>query len=130
MANHRVCRVCWQCGSAEYEVRRSAASLTHDRECKQCKTWYSPPTPLWIKAVRVIAGGLLLVSGLSGCILPLFLTLQGETILEVAGIAASAVWLAFGIGLLIRGIGDLREQVTEPIDFSRYSNNSDTSTEN
>ncbi len=127
MAHHRVCRACWHCGSDQYHVRSTAFSFTHDRECKQCSVWYSPPTPKWVKVTRLVVGGLLTANGFLGvyfAVVLIFFTHSNEWKFVLLDFFASGILLFFGIRFFKRGIADLGEEVTEPIDFDRYARES------
>src|SRR3954469_7070788 len=55
---YAVSTVCPQCGSGEYKSVQPASmvAFTWDRVCKACSTRYTPPTPVWGRAVFGVVG--------------------------------------------------------------------------
>ena len=58
MTDFPIRRVCPQCGSKEYTVRRPKefVAFADDRVCKGCLTRYSPPTPTWAASLFLLSG--------------------------------------------------------------------------
>jgi hypothetical protein len=54
----RVAATCPSCGGTSYRRIRPNRfiAFTHDRICKDCKTRYVPPTPVWAAFVFILAG--------------------------------------------------------------------------
>ncbi len=64
--SHPIGHVCPKCGSTEYKRVKSQAmvAFTDDRVCKQCATRYTPPTPLWARAIFGFFGLIAVAGGL------------------------------------------------------------------
>jgi hypothetical protein len=82
-------------------------AFTNDRECKNCGTRYTPPTPLWAAVVFIVVGLLILLINIAG--------------IAVAASARSVSFdwrtgrfvfltLPVGIGCAVYGIRCLRRQ--------------------
>jgi hypothetical protein len=65
MTDVPISKVCPQCGRNEYTARKSDAfvAFTDDRVCKDCRTRYSPPTPIWACILFMLSGLALPVLG-------------------------------------------------------------------
>jgi hypothetical protein len=56
-----VSKVCPQCGGRAYKrvAPTGMMAFVSDRECKQCKTRYTPPTPLWAAIIFLVLGAVM-----------------------------------------------------------------------
>jgi predicted RNA-binding Zn-ribbon protein involved in translation (DUF1610 family) len=100
MDHYPVVRSCPSCGSASFtrvKVERAIA-FTDDRQCNQCGTRYTPPTPTWAAVVFIVVGFLLSGSGLFAVIKLMTLkqdnlqcSYMGAAMLVLGGIAPPCV---------------------------------------
>jgi len=66
MPKRPIARVCPTCGSKEFTSCKPEGfvAFVNDRKCKECKTLYKMPTPVWAGLIFVIIGLAMLVGGL------------------------------------------------------------------
>ncbi len=96
-----VSSVCPQCSSTRFKTIRpkKLVSFVQDRCCKECKTEYSPPTPVWAGFVFLGAGGILTLAGVVG----VGASLLVGNVKDLTGIACAGFVGVLGIFALRQG---------------------------
>jgi hypothetical protein len=114
MSRFPISRVCPECASKGYTVRKSQAfvAFANDRVCKFCLTRYSPPTPLWGGITFMLSGLALPVLGF--VLIALLALLFGPFVspFSILGLTCEGV---FCILALVCFIGGIRLLVTSQI---------------
>jgi hypothetical protein len=130
MSNHRICRVCWNCGSDKFCKLKPARMIyfSKDRECTKCGVVYTLPMPAGVKLLLLVVGIVFTV-----CFVPLAIVLALAIWVsirahELASLTAAAVSVLvlfiavplalIGVECLKQGIAGCCQHVTDPVDFS------------
>jgi hypothetical protein len=96
---HPVSRVCPKCGLSKNTAVKPAAmvAFTWDRICRVCRTRYTPPTPLWARAIFAVFGLSALIFGA----VMVYGTVQGKAH-PVFGLLAPIGAMIVGFGCLLK----------------------------
>jgi hypothetical protein len=109
MTKFPVSRNCPNCQGIDFKrvKPQSHIAFTDDRQCKNCGTRYTPPTPLWAALIFMVVGTLIILVNIFGIVIALS---AGDLADRWRTGRFNFLTLPVGIGCLFYGIRWIRKQ--------------------